>query len=171
MATRKLLKHTKEGRDALARIGAALIQLQRTELTINFCIKHVLPKTARPSKDMFDTVARRPPLGRLIAELHRHVAVSDSFKATLEEFLDKRNALVHHIEFVPGWTLETEKGLAVAHRFIGRLEVLERRVSYVFDALLKAWKLQHSYIGHESRLRPMSDKAYRNLMESLDAPG
>lgn len=102
---RRAMKHSKGAREVLARIGATLIQIQRTELTINFCIKHVIPKTARPSKDMFVDAARRPPLGRLIAELHRHVAVSDSFKTTLEEFLDKRNALVHQIEFVPNWTL------------------------------------------------------------------
>jgi hypothetical protein len=161
------MKHTEDAREILARIGAMLIQIQRTELTVNFCIKHVLPKTARPTKDMFATAARRPPLGRLIAELHRHVAVPDSFRAILNEFLDKRNVLVHQIEFIPGWTLETEKGLAVAYRFLERLEGLERRVARIFGALLKAWTLEHGCAGRESRLLPMSDKAYQNLIRSL----
>ncbi|CAN5167718.1 hypothetical protein BH10PSE10_BH10PSE10_02890 [soil metagenome] len=154
---------TKDKRDVLARIGATLIQIQRTELTVNFCIKHVVPKTARPSKDLFTAEGRRPPLGRLIAELHRHVAVPDSFKDTLAEFLDKRNALVHQIEFVPGWTLETENGIAVAHQFLGRLEALDRRVVRVFDGMLKAWMLEHGGAGRDGALLPISEKAFQKV--------
>jgi hypothetical protein len=155
----QMASHAKNERDVLARIGAILIQIQRTELTINFCIQHVLPKTARPAKDLFAAGGRRPPLGRLITELHRQVGVPNSFKDTLAEFLDWRNTLVHQIEFVPGWTLETERGIAVAHRFLGRLESLDRRVNRVFDALIKAWKLKQS--------SPLSAKEYNALMRSL----
>ena len=165
------VKHTKDKRDALARIGATLIQIQRTELTINFCIKHVLPKSARPAKDLFTAEGRRPPLGRLIAELHRQVAVPDSFRDTLAEFLDKRNALVHQIEFIPDWTLETEKGIAVAHRFLGQLESLERRVARVFGGALKAWQREQGGTGRDGALLPISDRAFQKVAGSLFPKG
>jgi hypothetical protein len=56
-------------KDVLARIGETLIQIQRTEITINFCIRHVLPLKAKPAKDVFRPAGRRAPLGALIAEL------------------------------------------------------------------------------------------------------
>ena len=161
------VKQSKAERDVLARIGGTLIQVQRTELMINFWIKHVMPKRAKPSKDMFEPKGKRPPLGRLIAELHRHVAVPKPFEATLKEFLDKRNALVHQIEFIPNWTLQHERGLIAANAFLDRLDALERKVRNVFDALLKAWNLEHGGAGQEGCLRPISDKAYLHLAKSL----
>lgn len=163
------MKQAKEERDVLARIGATLIQIQRTELTINFCIKYVVPKTARPSKDMFATDGRRPPLGRLIAELHRHVAVTDSFKATLEEFLDKRNALVHQIEFIPGWTLLTDSGISIANVFLDRLDAIDRDVGQAFAAMIRAWQIINGANPRKkgTRLFPMTDRAYQHLARSL----
>ncbi|EKS35392.1 hypothetical protein [Afipia clevelandensis] len=153
----------KHERDVLARIGAALIQIQRTELTINFCIKYVVPKSARPSKDVFTSDGRRPPLGRLIAELERHIAVPNSFRDTLAEFLDKRNTLVHQIEKLPDWTLRTEKGIATAHRFLTKLEALERRVSRTFLAVVKEWQANQIGDGH---LQVISDLRLRHLLKS-----
>lgn len=107
------MKRSSAQRAVLTRIGNTLIQIQRTEWTLQFCIKHVVPKTARPSKDIFDNDGRRPPLGRLISELHRQVVVANNFKATLTEYLEKRNIFVHQIEGLAGWTLHTDKGLNV----------------------------------------------------------
>jgi hypothetical protein len=166
------VKQAKDQRDVLARIGAILIQIQRTELTINFCIKHVMPKTARPAKDMFAPDGRRPPLGRLIAELHRHVTVADTFKATLAEYLNARNAFVHQIEFVPGWTLHTDEGRSVALAFLNRFDALDREVSQAFAAMLRAWQIANGAAPRKkgTRLFPMSNRAYQHLARSLRLP-
>ena len=161
------MKQSTTERDVLARIGATLIQIQRTELTINFCLKNVVPQSAKLSKDLFDPGGKRPPLGRLIAELHRQVVVPKTFEVTLSEFLDKRNTLVHQIEFIPNWTLQHACGLSVANDFLDRLDALERKVRRVFHALLKTWKREHGGAG----LHLLSEKAYFHLANSLFPEG
>ena len=161
------MKQSTTEQDVLARIGATLIQIQRTELTINFCIKNVVPKRAKPSKGMFEPGGKRPPLGRLIAELRRQVVVPKTFEVTLSEFLGKRNALVHQIEFIPNWTLQHDCGLNAANDFLDRLDALERKVRRVFQALLRAWKREQGGAGR----RLLSEKAYFDLANSLFPEG
>lgn len=159
----------KNERNVLARIGALLLQIQRTELTINFCIKYTVPKSAKPSKDLFAADGRRPPLGRLIAELHRRVVVADTFRATLAEYLDARNTFVHQIEFVTGWGLHTDEGRSVALAFLDRLEKLDREVSQAFAAMARSWQIANGAAPRKkgTRLFPMSDSAYQHLARYL----
>lgn len=163
----------KQERDILARIGATLIAIQRTEMTVGFCTKHILPKAARPSKDLFAPDSRRPPMGQLIAELRKRVVVADTFKATLAKYLDARNAFVHQIEFVPGWTLNTDEGCSVAEAFLDRLDALDREVSQAFAAMVRSWQIANGAVPRKkgTRLLPMSDRAYLHLAQSLFPKG
>lgn len=150
-------------KDILARIGETLIQLQRTELTINFCIRHVLPLKAKPAKDIFQPVGRRASLGALIAELRRHVDVPATFQATLQEYLKMRNTLVHEVEFIPGFTLLTDEGRSVADKFLNRLCALDRETSDAFSALLH----KSSYGRSASYRRKLSAKAHYALAAAI----
>lgn len=142
-------------KDVLARIGETLIQIQRTELTINFCIRHVVPRKAKPAKDVFHPAGRRAPLGALIAELRRQVDVPSTFKTTLQEYLEMRNTLVHEIEFIPGFTLLTDEGLIIAGEFLNRLKALDQEIADAFSALLR----KSSYGSSMHHRRKFSEKA------------
>jgi|SRR4051794_5242714 hypothetical protein len=146
-------------KDVLARIGEMLIQIQRTEITINFCIRHVVPLKAKPAKDVFQPSGRRASLGALIAELRRQVDVPATFRATLQEYLKLRNTLVHEVEFIPGFTLLTEEGRSVAHEFLDRLSVLDRETADAFSALVR----KSRYGRPTFRRQKLSEKAYQAL--------
>jgi hypothetical protein len=150
-------------KDVLARIGETLIQIQRTEVTINFCIRHVVPLKAKPAKDVFQPAGRRAPLGALIAELRRQVDVPLTFKATLQEYLEMRNTLVHEIEFIPGFTLLTDEGLVIADEFLNRLSALDREIADAFYALLRKSRYSRS-VRH---CRKLSEKAHWALAVAI----
>jgi hypothetical protein len=150
-------------KDVLARIGETLIQIQRTEVTINFCIRHVVPIKAKPAKDVFQPAGRRASLGALIAELRRHVDVPATFRTTLQEYLKMRNTLVHEFEFIPGFTLLTDKGRSVADDFLNRLSALDRETSDAFSALLR----KSSYGRSAPHRRKLSDKAHQALAAAI----
>lgn len=146
-------------KDVLARIGKTLLQIQRTEVTINFCIRHVLPLKAKPAKDVFHPAGRRAPLGALIAELRRQVNVPDTFKASLQEYLEMRNILVHEIEFIPGFNLLTEEGLVIADDFLNRLSTLDRQIADAFVALLSKsgyGQSLHRYLKHPEKAQTLT---------------
>jgi hypothetical protein len=150
-------------KDVLARIGETLIQIQRTEITINFCIRHVLPLKAKPAKDVFRPAGRRASLGALIAELRRHVDVPATFQATLQEYLKMRNTLVHEVEFIPGFTLLTDEGRSVADEFLNRLSALDREISDAFSVLLR----KSSYGRSAPHRRKISEKAHHALAGAI----
>lgn len=60
----------------------------------------------------------------------------------MEEFLEERNILVHSVDDIPGWSLQTTEGRKVAgafvDSFIGRtIEILK-----VFMGLFRSWQEQ-----------------------------
>jgi hypothetical protein len=142
-------------KDVLARIGETLIEIQRTEITLDFCIRYVVPRKAKPAKDVLQPAGRRAPLGALIAELRRQVDVPLTFEATLQEYLAMRNTLAHELEFIPGFTLLTDEGRSVATEFLNRLNALNRETADAFLALLR----KSSYGRSMLRRRKLSAKA------------
>jgi hypothetical protein len=150
-------------KDILARIGETLIQIQRTEMTINFCIRYVVPLKAKLAKDVFQPAGRRASLGGLIAELRRQVDVPLAFKATLQEYLEKRNTLVHGIEFIPGFTLLTDEGLVIADEFLNRLSALDGEIADAFSVLLR----KSSYGRSVRHCRKLSEEAQRALAAAI----
>jgi hypothetical protein len=83
---------------------------------------------------------RKRTLGQFLVELRRRVDIDDQFDMILEEFLDKRNTLIHRIDDVPGWSLHNEEGLKTARHFVDRLIIVSETVLDVFMALLRVWQ-------------------------------
>ena len=54
----------------------------------------------------------------------------------LEEFLDKRNTLIHRVDDVPGWSLDNEQGCQIAYQFVNRLMTVDESVRDTLTALL-----------------------------------
>jgi hypothetical protein len=50
-----------------------------------------------------------------------------------------RNTFVHNLEEIPGWSLHTEKGMAVARTFLSKLLHVTDIVLSVFLGLIRSW--------------------------------
>ena len=45
-------------------------------------------------------------------ELRARVGIDDTFESVLSKFLAMRNTVVHNIDEIPGWSLDSEDGIA-----------------------------------------------------------
>ena len=55
-----------------------------------------------------------------------------------------RNTFVHNVDEVPGWSLDSDEGVAAAHSFLTELLRLNETVQAVFLGLLSAWQDENS---------------------------
>lgn len=78
----------------------------------------------------------------LDAWLRKRADVDPGFDALLDEFLEKRNILVHRLADVPGWSLESGSGLAAANAFVQDMLRVTEAVLNVFVGLVRAWQDQ-----------------------------
>ena len=64
---------------------------------------------------------RKRTLGQFLTALKKLVELDEGFDAMLDEFLEKRNLLIHRIDEIPGWSLNTGPRLIASRRFLDRL--------------------------------------------------
>ena len=74
---------------------------------------------------------RKRTLGDLVRELRSRVKIEPGFKDKLYHFLNMRNALVHNLDEVPGWDLDTKKGREFATKFLVELFTLSAEIAGV----------------------------------------
>jgi hypothetical protein len=51
-----------------------------------------------------------------------------------------RNTIVHNVDQIAGWSLDSQDGIAVAHRFLSELLRLSSIVEGVFTGIVRAWQ-------------------------------
>jgi hypothetical protein len=167
---------SEEQKDILTRIGLALILIQTTEHMIQFCMTYALPKGGIVTLAMLESQqngARKKTLGQFLGELRKRVDLDDGFDTMLEEFLEKRNTLIHRIGDIPDWSLNHEAGLQAARRFTDRLIQLNDVVLRVFFGLARAWQTQTQITTPaDSLFRPTGffgeiDQVYSALAASI----
>jgi hypothetical protein len=55
-----------------------------------------------------------------------------------------RNTFVHNVDEVPGWSLNSDEGIAAAHSFLTELLRLNEIVQAVFLGIISAWQDENS---------------------------
>ena len=98
----------------------------------------LLPGATSPIRNSKEPKKRT--LGQFLTELRKRVDIDEHFDMILEEFLDKRNTLIHRVMDVPGWSLDTEEGCLVAYQFVNRLMTVDEAVRDTFTALMVVWQ-------------------------------
>jgi hypothetical protein len=132
-------------KNVLTHIGVALLLVQTAERVIHSCLTLPLSGEAGVTLEALEAQsedARKKTLGYFLKELRKRVDLDDSFDATLGDFLDKRNILVHRVEDAPGWDLSNEEGRANALQFIDGLIRSAGHIIKVFVGLMRAWAEQ-----------------------------
>jgi hypothetical protein len=122
-------------------MGLALVLMQATEQLISTCLTYVLPEGGVPTLEMLlRSSQKKRTLGQFLTELRKRVDIDEHFDMILEEFLDKRNTLIHRVMEVPGWSLDTEQGCLIACQFVDRLMTVDEAVRDTFTALMVVWQ-------------------------------
>ena len=84
----------------------------------------------------------------------------------LDEFLDKRNVLAHHLDTV--WSLENSEGMEIGRQFINRLLAVNAAISEVFLALVHTWQTQvGSSVPPPQTVFSKTDGFYQSLARSM----
>ena len=116
---------------------------QATEIVINSCLTYVLPEGGvHTLETLRRSDQKKRTLGQFLTELRKQVDIDQHFDMILEEFLDKRNTLIHRVMELPGWSLNDEQGCLIAYEFVNRLMTLDDSVRDTFMALLAVWQKQ-----------------------------
>lgn len=131
---------TEEQKEVLVGIGVATIAAQHTERLLDFSLTYVLQvRGALTVESLRKHNLSKRTLGQVLSTLREHIGVEDRFDAYLTEYLNKRNALVHDLQRIPGWSLNSKDGIATAHAFLHRLLALDKIIVQVLVALFRAW--------------------------------
>ena len=133
-------------REVLAKIGYVLLHIQATERVVKLAMQVAMPGEAEL---LFTSIAERVtskdvrrPLGPFLAELRKRATLHDDVDDLLTRFLTKRNAFIHNLAEVDGWSITTEAGIATAHQHLGELLDESKQVRTHFLGLLYSWKVQ-----------------------------
>lgn len=134
---------TLQQKDTLAAIAVALLLAQTAERVIRLCMTFVLQKSSPLTLEALEQqrkAERRKTLGYFLGELRKRADVAPGFDALLEEFLEKRNVLVHEFGDRDEYSLNTPAGLAGANAFIRDMIRVTEEVLKVFVGLIRAWQ-------------------------------
>ncbi|TDE08519.1 hypothetical protein [Dyadobacter psychrotolerans] len=156
-------------------MGAILISIQTTEKMLQTIIDIVLPKGGVGDPEEFlkrlNTVDKRT-IGVFINSLRDRVEIEPWFDAILTEFLTMRNNLIHDVERIPGFGLNSEKELLVASSYLKKLLDYSKIIQNTMFGLGRAWQNQnniilpnfdatHDYVKHiDKTIAPLVDEIF-----------
>jgi hypothetical protein len=138
-------KISPEQKHVLACVGFMILRMQIIEKLIHLCVSYVFPKTPLHKLSVAELLEttdalRERTVGNLLHELRKRVGIDETFENVLFNFLKMRNTIVHNTDQIPGWSLDSQSGIAVAHRFLSELLRLSGIVEGVFMGIIGAWQ-------------------------------
>ena len=164
---------TPQQKDTLAAMAVALLLIQTTERVIKLCMTFVLQRSSPLTWEVLQRQKkeeRRKTLGYFLGELRKRADLDPGFDNLLEEFLEKRNILVHDFGGLDDYSLNSEAGLVAANTFVARMIQVTESVLLVFVGLTRAWQEQAGMQAGEGGDHPLFaevDKAYKPLVNDI----
>jgi hypothetical protein len=118
------------------RIGEIVLLLQKVEKHLYYCLKATSDDASKSLKKLLS--GDKATLGQLATEMKLNVELSESFKVTLTNFVEKRNMLIHNISFQDWFDLFTDSGRDTVDRYLFDLldhakECLRISMAYLFS--------------------------------------
>lgn len=152
--------------EVLMNIAVALLLMQTAEKAIRLCMTLVLQKDSPLTLEKLEAQThseRKKTLGYFLIELRKRVDLDEDFSTKLEQLLEDRNVLAHSLEDIPGWSLETDEGRAVALVFLTRCINEAWDVTKTFAALTMAWQKQIGMVQPNELLK--SEEIFAEIEE------
>ncbi|HAS6505923.1 TPA: hypothetical protein NGT97_004491 [Vibrio parahaemolyticus] len=131
--------------DIYSLIGVALVQIQSLESLMKFCTTYVLQEgdfIDFEGLTRLEKKEKKKTLGYFIGRVKERADVHPNLLRLLESFLENRNMLVHNVDSVPDWDLNTIEGTKAAKMFVGNLIRQTSVLTHIFSALVNAWQQQ-----------------------------
>ncbi|HAS6941482.1 TPA: hypothetical protein I7279_14055 [Vibrio parahaemolyticus] len=144
--------------DIYSLIGAALVNIQSLESLMKFCTTFVLQDgdfIDFEGLTKLEKKEKKKTLGYFIGRVKERADVHPNLLLLLESFLENRNMLVHNVDSIPNWDLNTIEGTTAAKAFVGNLIRQTRILTQIFSALVTAWQQQ---VGIEIKLGDSEQK-------------
>src|SRR5438105_6374912 len=138
-------KISPEQKHVLACVGLMILHMQVIGKLIHLCVSYVFPKTPLHEISVVALLEtadamRNRTAGNLLIELRKRVGIDEEFENVLKKFLKMRNTIVHDVDQIPDWSLDSQDGIAGAHRFLSELLRLSEIVEGVFTGIIRAWQ-------------------------------
>jgi hypothetical protein len=133
--------------ELLSRLGLCLLQLQATEHVIRLIIQLVLPPTrlSLEKLEALEEKERTKNLGYFLGQLRMRAEIDPDFDKVLKDFLKDRNTLIHNLNEVQGWDLNTEEGWKICNAWLDGFYSRADHVLKVFSGLVRAWEEQNKF--------------------------
>ncbi|MBW0296788.1 hypothetical protein B4P00_11140 [Shewanella xiamenensis] len=144
--------------DIYSLIGVALVHMQSLESLMKFCTIFVLQEGDFIDFEGLTKLkknAKKKTLGYFIGRVKERANVHPNLLLLLESFLENRNMLVHNVDSIPNWDLNSTEGTNAAKVFVGNLIRQTRILTQIFSALVTAWQQQ---VGIEIKLGDSEQK-------------
>lgn len=149
--------------DIYSLIGAALVQIQFLESLMKFCTTYVIQNGESIDFEgitKLEKQEKKKTLGYFIGQVKSRAEVHPNLLELLESFLDNRNLLVHNVDSIPSWDLETVEGTKAAKIFVSNLIRQTHVLTKIFNTLVIAWQHQE---GFEIELNESDELALDHL--------
>ena len=149
--------------DIYSLIGVALVHVQVLESLMRFCTTYVIQEGDFID---FEGITRlnkkekKKTLGYFIGRVKERSEVHPQLLELLESFLENRNMLVHNMDSIPNWDLNTTEGTNAAKLFVSNLIRKTRVLTQIFSALAASWQQQ---VGLEIELSESEQQALNEM--------
>jgi hypothetical protein len=156
-----------EKKRILTWIGALIVGIQGTERIVDLVMTYVFQGKQKVTVQILERLeAQRQSrtLGRLVKVMQDRVGIHPAFDKLLENFVEHRNQLMHRLDDIPGWDLDTEDGRKIAWNFLHQLYKETHAVMQIFISFLIAWEKQHK-LGIVKDLTPEMVEALPQITE------
>lgn len=131
--------------DIYSLIGVALVNIQSLESLMKFCTTYVFQEGEFIDFEgirRLESKEKKKTLGYFIGRVKERTEVHPNLLRLFESFLENRNMLVHNVDSIPNWNLNTIEGTNTAKQFVGNLIRQTRKLTHIFSALMSAWQRQ-----------------------------
>lgn len=128
-------------------VGVAVVYLQSLEKTLRICTTFVLQDGEAldlAKLERMKVEERRKTLGQFVMRLKQRATLHPLFEDLVNSVLEDRNALVHDLERIPGWNLDSDDGLRVAEQFVMGLLARAHTLNEMLTAVGRDWARQIS---------------------------
>ncbi|WNJ91779.1 hypothetical protein [Bosea sp. 685] len=127
-------------KELLAAIGLAVVQTQTTERMMNLAFTYILDLGPTMTLEkLLNLRNKKMTLGQMIDGIQKYVDLNDDFLAVLDEFLDKRNSVIHRFQTIEGISFSSPSGVIAGLDYVERLLSLNKIVLRVLKSLAVHW--------------------------------
>lgn len=152
-------------------MGTLLIAMQTTEKLLQVMVDIALPKGGVIDPEEYLkklNVIDKRTIGGFLKILRERANIAPTFDDALTIFLSMRNDLIHDVERIPGFGVNSEAELKVASDFLEKLMRYNNLVQKVIYGLGRSWQLQNGIVLNDIGNDQYTKDVDQNVVPLID---